>query len=175
MNAGIEALGGRCAALKLWPLSLSENPGTRIPPVIYRRRLADWLLTGGFPALHDRPDVDPRSWFSSFLETYLERDVGTLARVSNLRGFEDLPTKVLSQGQKRRVGLARLLINKAKLWVLDEPFNALDKAAVGLLQSVIRDHVAEGGMVLLTTHQEVSLTQGEVRNLQLGVGEKGHV
>jgi len=92
-----------------------------------------------------------------------------------LRGFEDLPTKVLSQGQKRRVGLARLLVNKSKLWVLDEPFNALDKAAVGLLQSVIREHVAGGGMVLLTTHQEVSLTQGEVRSLQLGVGGAGHV
>ncbi len=92
-----------------------------------------------------------------------------------LRGFEDLPTKVLSQGQKRRVGLARLLLNRAQLWVLDEPFNALDKAAVGLLQGVIREHVAKGGMVILTTHQEVSLTQGEVRNLQLGVGEKGHV
>jgi heme exporter protein A len=92
-----------------------------------------------------------------------------------LRGFEDLPTKVLSQGQKRRVGLARLLLNRARLWVLDEPFNALDKGAVELLQSVIRQHVADGGMVILTTHQEVSLTQGEVRNLQLGVGERGHV
>lgn len=85
-----------------------------------------------------------------------------------LRGHEDLPTKVLSQGQQRRVALARLLVNDAKLWVLDEPFVALDKAAVGLLQAVIRAHVARDGMVILTTHQEVSLTQGAVRQLQLG-------
>jgi heme exporter protein A len=85
-----------------------------------------------------------------------------------LQGHEDLPTKVLSQGQKRRVSLARLLVNRSRIWVLDEPFTALDKAAVGMLQSVISNHVQEGGMVILTTHQEVSLTQGQVKQLQLG-------
>jgi heme exporter protein A len=85
-----------------------------------------------------------------------------------LRGHEDLPTKVLSQGQKRRVSLARLLVNRSRIWILDEPFTALDKAAVGMLQSVISGHVQQGGMVILTTHQEVSLTQGEVKQLQLG-------
>jgi heme exporter protein A len=89
-----------------------------------------------------------------------------------LQGHEDLPTKVLSQGQKRRVSLARLLVNRSRIWILDEPFTALDKSAVGMLQSVISGHVQEGGMVILTTHQEVSLTQGEVKQLQLG-GERG--
>jgi heme exporter protein A len=91
-----------------------------------------------------------------------------------LRGFEDIPAKFLSQGQKRRVALARLLYTNSKLWVLDEPFTALDKSAVGLLQSVIQKHIETGGMTILTTHQEVSLTRGEVRVLQLGVGEHGH-
>jgi heme exporter protein A len=86
-----------------------------------------------------------------------------------LKGHEDLPTKVLSQGQKRRVGLARLLVSKARLWVLDEPFTALDSMAVGMLQSVIREHVDHGGLVILTTHQEVGLTRGQVKQLQLGV------
>jgi len=85
-----------------------------------------------------------------------------------LRGHEDLPARVLSQGQKRRVALARLLAHKARLWILDEPFTALDKAAVAFLQSVIREHVGAGGMVILTTHQEVSLTEGEVKRLRLG-------
>ncbi len=85
-----------------------------------------------------------------------------------LVGFEDLPTQVLSQGQKRRVALARLLINSSKLWILDEPFTALDVAAVELLQSVIAEHVANGGMVILTTHQEVALTSGQIETLQLG-------
>lgn len=85
-----------------------------------------------------------------------------------LAGFEDLPTKVLSQGQKRRVALARLLLSSAKLWVLDEPFVALDVKAVELLQSLIADHVAGGGMAILTTHQEVPLTSGQIQRLKLG-------
>jgi heme exporter protein A len=91
-----------------------------------------------------------------------------------LRGHEDLPAKTLSQGQRRRVALARLMLSRTRLWILDEPFVALDKMAVGHLQSVIREHVAGGGMVILTTHQEVSLTQGHLRQLQLGVGGLGH-
>ena len=85
-----------------------------------------------------------------------------------LAGFEDLPTRVLSQGQKRRVALARLLLTNSPFWILDEPFTALDAAAVELLQSIIADHVAAGGMVIVTTHQEVALTTGQVRQLQLG-------
>ena len=91
-----------------------------------------------------------------------------------LRGFEDLPTQVLSQGQKRRVALARLLAHQAKLWILDEPFTALDRDAVAMLQEVIRAHVDGGGMALLTTHQEVQLTEGQVKRLQLGAGGKGN-
>ena len=85
-----------------------------------------------------------------------------------LAGYEDLPTRILSQGQKRRVALARLLVSNARLWILDEPFTALDIAAVGKLQSIIAKHVEQGGLVMLTTHQEVALTSGQVNKLQLG-------
>lgn len=92
-----------------------------------------------------------------------------------LRGHEELPARVLSQGQHKRVALARLLINKSPLWVLDEPFTALDIAAVELLQSVIREHVDSGGMVILTTHQEVALTSGTIKKLKLGWKRDGDV
>ena len=84
-----------------------------------------------------------------------------------LYGFEEYSTSQLSQGQKRRVALARLLISKASLWILDEPFVALDVAAVELLQSIIARHVGNGGMVILTTHQEVPLTNGEIIRFSL--------
>lgn len=84
-----------------------------------------------------------------------------------LAGIEDLPTKVLSQGQKKRVALSRLLLSGAPLWILDEPFTALDTDAVDLLQMLIARHVADGGMVILTTHQEVALTSGQIRRLHL--------
>jgi heme exporter protein A len=90
-----------------------------------------------------------------------------LARIG-LVGFEDLPTRMLSQGQKKRVALARLILSGAPLWVLDEPFTALDVGAVELLETLISEHVASGGMVILTTHQEVGLTSGQVERLHLG-------
>jgi heme exporter protein A len=85
-----------------------------------------------------------------------------------LRGHEDLPSKHLSQGQKRRVALARLLANDARVWILDEPFTALDVAAVQLLQDVIRRHVENGGMAIITTHQEVAMIGVHTRTVTLG-------
>lgn len=84
-----------------------------------------------------------------------------------LGDFDDLPTKLLSQGQKRRVALARLLTAEAVLWVLDEPYTALDSAAVQVLQGIIRDHVAGGGMAVMTTHQEVAIDHVPVRHIHL--------
>ncbi len=84
-----------------------------------------------------------------------------------LAGYEDLPVRVLSQGQKRRVALARLLLTQSPLWILDEPFTALDVAAVDQLQSIIATHIAQGGMVMLTTHQEVALTSGQIQRIDL--------
>jgi heme exporter protein A len=89
-------------------------------------------------------------------------------REMGLGGLETLPTKVLSQGQKRRVSLARLLLTRAHLWILDEPYTALDSAAVALLQAVIRNHLAQGGLVILTTHQQVAIDAGSVKHLRLG-------
>lgn len=74
-----------------------------------------------------------------------------------LKGRERLPARYLSQGQKRRVALARLLVSPARLWVLDEPFVALDVAAVAMLCGLIGEHLQKGGMALYTSHQEVSL------------------
>ena len=68
-----------------------------------------------------------------------------------------LPLRVLSQGQKRRVALARLQLSKARLWVLDEPFVALDTLAVHALQQVLRQHLEQDGLLLFTSHQAVDL------------------
>jgi len=92
-----------------------------------------------------------------------------------LFAFEDFPVRTLSQGQKRRVALAKLLLSKAKLWILDEPFVALDAAAVEQLQSIIAKHVESGGVVILTTHQEVPLTSGELVRISLNKEKTSHV
>lgn len=97
-----------------------------------------------------------------------EADILAALDQMGLTGFEDLPTKMLSQGQKKRVALARLLLSQAPLWILDEPFTALDLDAVDRLQMLIAQHVAQDGLTILTTHQEVPLTSGQIRRLHLG-------
>ncbi|MCL2830612.1 MAG: cytochrome c biogenesis heme-transporting ATPase CcmA [Betaproteobacteria bacterium] len=84
-----------------------------------------------------------------------------------LSGYEDLPCKYLSQGQKRRVALARLVHERRALWVLDEPFVALDTAAVEWLSGLIGAHLGRGGLTVLTTHQEVRIPGAAMRALQL--------
>lgn len=84
-----------------------------------------------------------------------------------LAGREMLPAKVLSQGQRRRVALARLLVIQTKLWILDEPLTALDIAAVGLIKEILEHNLSKGGMVVMTTHQEIVMTAAAVHHLTL--------
>ncbi len=84
-----------------------------------------------------------------------------------LAGREDLACKYLSQGQKRRVALARLVKERRPLWVLDEPFVALDVAAVDWLAGLISAHLQRGGLAVMTTHQRVDIPAGTIRELRL--------
>lgn len=85
-----------------------------------------------------------------------------------LYGFEDLPARTLSAGQRRRVALARLLVLDARLWVLDEPFTALDRTGKALIESLLETHSRNGGIAVLTTHQPVVLQQCTPLSLQIG-------
>ena len=80
----------------------------------------------------------------------------------------ELPGKVLSQGQRRRLALTRLLLDDSTLWILDEPFSALDVKSVGRIQALLSEHLDNGGMVVLTTHQEVEITSRRARHVHLG-------
>ena len=84
-----------------------------------------------------------------------------------LSGHEELACRYLSQGQKRRVALARLCYERRTLWILDEPFVALDSAAIALLSGLIAAHLQRGGLVVLTTHQTVNIPAGAVHQLRL--------
>ncbi len=86
-----------------------------------------------------------------------------------LRGREDLSVRFLSAGQKRRVLLARLAVRQASLWILDEPFTALDVKAVEMLSGLIVEHVTQGGIAILTSHQTIPLAAGVVgKTLKVG-------
>lgn len=79
-----------------------------------------------------------------------------LAQVG-LYGYEDLPSHNLSAGQHRRVSLARLYLSDSPLWLLDEPFTAIDAQGISALETHLADHVRDGGAVVLTSHQALSV------------------
>jgi len=82
-----------------------------------------------------------------------------------LRGREDLPVHCLSAGQKKRVLMARMLTRRAQIWILDEPFNALDTYAVVELQGLIAEHLQRNGLVVLTSHQPLVIPGHRVLDL----------
>jgi len=95
--------------------------------------------------------------------------IGEALRELGLGGCENLPTRVLSQGQRRRVVLARLALSGAMpLWLLDEPFAALDAAAVERVQNLIAEHLARGAAVVLTTHLETRIAAATTLRIDLG-------
>lgn len=83
-----------------------------------------------------------------------------------LAGREDIPARALSAGQKQRVALARLLACPAQLWIMDEPFTALDVSGVALVRNLLEAHLQRGGMAVLTSHQAVEV-RGDVASLDL--------
>ena len=88
----------------------------------------------------------------------------------SLAGYEERPVGSLSAGQQRRVALARLLLSPAPLWLLDEPFTALDTSGCDWLDAQIRAHVSSGGAVVYTSHQP-----SRFGSLQQGIDLARHV
>lgn len=97
-----------------------------------------------------------------------EAIAAALAQVG-LTGYEDVLSHTLSAGQHRRVNLARLYLSAAPLWLLDEPFTAIDRQGVAALEDLLARHAAAGGAVVLTSHQALSLGQ-QVQQLVLVPG-----
>ena len=95
------------------------------------------------------------------------RAVAILERLGLSRCL-DLPCRVLSFGQRRRVALSALLLAGATLWILDEPLTGLDVHAVALMEGLIREHLDRGGMVVATTHQALNLEGVQVQRLLVG-------
>ena len=85
-----------------------------------------------------------------------------------LGALADQPARFLSQGQRRRLGLARVRLRAAPLWILDEPLTGLDRQGVELTAHLLAQHLADGGLAVLTTHQDLPGLDGVLRHLDLG-------
>ncbi|MZR29481.1 heme ABC exporter ATP-binding protein CcmA [Sneathiella litorea] len=95
-------------------------------------------------------------------------DVVSALEQFDLQKLADTPTGLLSQGQKKRTNLARLVASSAKLWILDEPLSALDKHYIALFKERLMRHLAAGGMALFATHQDLELEQVKLLDLDDG-------
>lgn len=130
---------------------------------------AEMCYLGHLNAIKDELSALENLQMSAGLAGYTVTEPQAIAalRRMGLQRREHLPVKVLSQGQRRRVALARLLIGDARLWILDEPLTALDVGAVGLMQELIGEHLSKGGMTIFTTHQPLQVAGVQTRQLAL--------
>jgi len=96
-------------------------------------------------------------YFQKMYSSHAQLNLWDVLVTVGLAGYEDICCSQLSAGQQRRVALARLWLNDCMLWVLDEPFTALDKSGIAILEDIFMKHAANGGIVLLTSHQNLTL------------------
>ena len=129
----------------------------------------DLFYLGHHNALQEALTVDENLAFYAALAGAKADPANTLSALERmgLRACQRRLVRHLSQGQKRRVALSRLMLNSASLWVLDEPFVALDQDSIALLAGVISAHLQRGGMAVLTSHQQVDIAGATVQTLEL--------
>ncbi|WP_415225871.1 cytochrome c biogenesis heme-transporting ATPase CcmA [Psychromonas sp.] len=96
-------------------------------------------------------------FFQAMHASHLHLNLWDILENVGLAGYEDITTSQLSAGQQRRVALARLWLSDCPLWVLDEPFSAIDKSGIAVLEALFIKHAQNGGIVLLTTHQDLTI------------------
>jgi len=129
------------------------------------------LYLGHHPAVKDDLSVYENLLISSRLAGLnpSEQEIRSALEATGLSSRIRLPARVLSQGQRRRLALSRLWLDSRCLWVLDEPFTALDVHATQLLEQRLESHLAEGGMVVLTTHQKPAVSEQYLRIVNIGL------
>ncbi len=163
---------GKTTLLRILTRSLSPSTGR----VLWRGQplnsqaaqyAADMLYLGHQPGI--KQALSPREnllWLSRLQPCKADVSVAEALSYAGLRGYEDVPCYSLSAGQLRRVALARLHLTAATLWILDEPFTAIDKNGIAGLELVLQQHIDNGGAVILTSHQDIGLPH--VQQLRLG-------
>jgi heme exporter protein A len=119
----------------------------------------DLCYLGHLNALQESMTVHENLSFAAALGGFIPHvgQIPAILRRFGVAGRGEHIVRHLSQGQKRRVALSRLALSPAPLWVLDEPFVAMDEAGIRMLTELIAQHLEEGGMTVLTSHQPVEI------------------
>ncbi len=114
---------------------------------------------GAIGLLDERPALDPHLPLGQALGFWQRLDGPQDNRAADLglAGLEEVPVRYLSTGQKKRAALARLIGQQAPLWLLDEPLNGLDTRGVTLVEGLVADHCAAGGIAVIASHQPIAV------------------
>jgi heme exporter protein A len=131
---------------------------------------AEMLFLGHAPAVKDELTVLENLRFAGRISGFEipESKIKNALEQLGIARLSDLPAGYLSQGQRRRTALARLALPESvPLWLLDEPFAALDDEAIGRVSALCAAHLGAGGMLVLTSHQDVSIAAPAVQDLEL--------
>lgn len=154
---------GKTTLLRIITTALSPTSGQLLwqgqeVSKIRQDYLQNLLFLGHLPGLKQSlsPEENLVWWRRLNNNNGLFSNTEVLASIG-LKGYEDVPCFNLSAGQQRRAALARLLITQAPVWVLDEPFTAIDKQGVGELKALLTEHAARGGIIILSTHQDLGI------------------
>ena len=129
----------------------------------------DVVYGGHLPALKDELSAEENlaTLVALMGETVVPANLRDALASVSLDRQAGLPARALSQGQRRRLGLARLTLTHRPLWLLDEPATALDTAGIALLKRLLTGHLERGGCALVATHQPLELPAAHVRALAL--------
>lgn len=125
------------------------------------------LFIGHQSGIHPQLTALQNLAFWSALTAQQPADPYQLLGSLGLAGLEDIPCFMLSAGQQRRVSLARLWFTTKPLWILDEPFTSLDQQLIAKLEQHFLQHLASGGVIVLTSHQALSASYPELQALEL--------
>jgi len=142
--------------------------GENVAPFV--QHLREHVVYGGhLPALKDELSAEENlaTLVALMGETAAPADLRNALASVSLNRQAGLPARALSQGQRRRLGLARLTLTRRPLWLLDEPATALDAAGIALLKRLLTGHLERGGCALVATHQPLELPAAHVRALSL--------
>jgi heme exporter protein A len=134
---------------------------------VRRDYLSNLLFIGHLPGVKNTLTPRENLAFLSRLHRHTSlADIDTALAKVGLYGYEDMPGHQLSAGQLRRIALARLHLSHARVWVLDEPYTAIDKEGVANLEALFIEHANRGGCVIMTSHQAPSIKQLKTVSIQ---------
>ena len=163
---GLELTGGQALQVK-GANGIGKSSLIRILAGLLRPLVGEVERDGSVGLLDERPALDPGLPLGQALGFWQRLDGPGDAKLAQLglSGLLEVPVRYLSTGQKKRAALARLLGQEAPIWLLDEPLNGLDTKGVALVEALVAQHCAQGGIALVASHQPITLPGGAAIDL----------